>query len=316
MVGNPLFFGRKYRLTLAIPGQEEKVFEVEEGRPAMDIKFDVTYARGQTAREGTVSILGLGHETIHNFISQAAITRGEAMQRQIRVKLEAGYFSAAGMIEILDGFAWYATVTSPPQMWLNIKVAEYNVLGGRKVNFGDMQDLTMAGILTHVTDRFTEAEGVKFCWEDKTEDYVVKNSKETQKSSLVSKGALSLSETIQVLNQDLSDKVQCTLRSSRIDGTRILEVLDKDKKKSLKEPSVNVDKDNGLLSVTGIDVVNGCVTTFLDGRHGDELSRLKLTSELNQQANGTYYIIKKQYIGHFMGQEWYTRYFCSAREND
>jgi hypothetical protein len=318
MAGVPIYFGRRYRLSLHIPGQEPKVFEVQAGLPAMDIKFDVTYARGQTAREGTISILGLGYKTIHEFIALAGETRGYAMSRLIRVKLEAGYFTAAGMVEILNGFAWYATVTSPPQMWLNINVSEYNPLGARKVSLGITEPMTMRNILEKVASRFTEVENdggesVAFAVVDKTQDLIVDNSQDLI-GPIDFGGDVSLAEAIQILNQNLSDEVMVILRSRNIDKTRVIECLDKNKRKAARG-EVRVDKDNGLLTVTGIDVVNGCVTTFLDGRWEDELSHLILQSELNKQANGRYYIIKKQYVGHFMGQEWYVRYSCSAREN-
>ena len=129
MAGSSKYFGRKYRLVLDLPDDKKYTFETKPGLPAMDIKFDVTYARGQTAREGTVSILGLGRKLINKFISLSGETRGLAMSKLVRVKLEAGYFSDTGMVEIFDGFAWYASVTAPPQMWLNIKVSEYNPLG-------------------------------------------------------------------------------------------------------------------------------------------------------------------------------------------
>lgn len=318
MAGTPIYFGRRYRLSLHIPGQNPKVFEVQAGLPAMDIKFDVTYARGQTAREGTISILGLGYKTIHEFIALAGETRGYAMSRLIRVKLEAGYFSAAGMVEILNGFAWYATVTSPPQMWLNIKVSEYNPLGGKTATLGITEPLTMRNILDQVASKFTEVEnngGESIAFEvvDKTQDLIVDNS-QVLIGPIDFGDGVTLAEAIQILNQNLSDEVLVILRSRNIDNTRIIECLDKNKQKAARG-EVMVDKDNGLLTVTGIDAVNGCITTFLDGRYQDELSHLVLQSELNKQANGRYYIIKKQYVGHFMGQEWYVRYFCSARES-
>ena len=307
-MANALYFGRKYRLTIG-----EQTFEVEDGKPAMDIKFDVTYARGQTAREGTVSILGLGHKTIHEFISLAAMARGEALSQLVPVKLDAGYFSPAGMVQIFDGFAWYASITSPPQMWLNIKVSEYNPLGGKKVKVTPFTNLAMSSILTTICDLFSDEEGVEFDWEDNTEDHVITSDKELK--SIDFGDEASLSDVIAKLSSSLSDKVQFLLRSYKSDKTRIIECLDKAEDK-VQPGTVKINKDSGLLSVTGVDAVSGCITTFLDGRNDDQLCHLDLKSELNQQANGKYYIVKKQHVGHFMGQEWYTRYFCSAREDD
>lgn len=309
-MANALYFGRRYRLTIG-----NKTFEVEDGEPAMDIKFDVTYARGQTAREGTVSILGLGHKTIHEFISLAAQARGEALSQLIPVKLDAGYFSNAGMVQIFDGFAYYATVTSPPQMWLNIKVSEYNPLGGKKAVIPSNlnQPKPMSQILTSLCDIFSDSEGIDFDWEDNTEEQII--TSDTEPKTIEFSDKASLSDVISKLSSSLSDKVQFLLRSYKSDETRIIECLDKHDRMA-QEDVIKVDKDHGLLSVTGIDAVSGCITTFLDGRCSDQLCHLDLESEMNQQANGRYYIVKKQHVGHFMGQEWYTRYFCSAREDD
>lgn len=316
MASSAIYFGRKYRLTFEKKGEGKTVFEVENGKPAMDIKFEVTYAREQKAREGTISILGLGHKTIHKFIKLAAMGRGLALNEHLRVKLEAGYFTEAGMVEILNGFAFYATVTSPPQMWVNIKVSEYDPMSGLAIQMPGARDFTnklMPSMLEALCSVLTVHEGYKFSWEDKTQEQVIYKDKELKTIDFGDRSTLS--QIIVKLNTCMSDKVQFCLSSTKNDDTRIIEGHDISPDK-VTEGTVPVDGDNGLLSVTGIDAVGGCVTTFLDGRYPDELCHLVLKSKLNQQANGTYYIIKKQYVGHFMGQEWYTRYFCSAREKD
>lgn len=314
MAGEPIYFGRRYRLTIHPPGGDETVFETEAGEPAMDIKFDVTYAKGQTAREGTVSILGLGFKTIHAFLTLAGETRGMAMSKLVRVKLEAGYFSQAGMVEVLNGFAWYATVTSPPQMWLTLRVSEYNPLGGRAITIPSHNEPKNLSILCNsIATQFSDeetAEGLPIVFVDKTEHHVFGNE---QSKRMIFPEKVTLKDTIEILNRDASDKVVFTMRTNGTNGERVIEAHDKSPEKAVDVEDVIVDKDNGLLSVTGIDAVNGCITTFIDGRYPDELTHLQLTSELNQIANGRYYIVKKQYVGHFMGQEWYTRYFCSAR---
>lgn len=308
------FFGRVYRLSIKPANGKVMTFEVENGKPAMDIKFDVTYARGQTAREGTVSILGLSHKTIHEFISLSAMCRGKALSELVHLRLDAGYFSGGGqLVNILDGFIWYATVTSPPQMWLNLKVSEFNPQGGKMIDMPrENTKIPMRRILTNITDSLSAGEGVEFDWEDKTEDQII--SKDDELKSIDFGDKNTLSGVISKLNSSLSDKVKFILRTSNSDDTRIIEVHDNNDEKCAKG-IVKVDKDNGLLSVTGIDAVNGCITTFLQGGNDDELCHLELDSLLNQEANGRYYIFKKQYVGHFMGQEWYTRYFCSARED-
>ena len=321
MAGGSKYWGRYYKLTIRPPGGDTEVFETKQGYPAMDIKFDVTYARGQLAREGTVSILGLGYEKIHRFLSLAAMARGRAMAELATLSLEVGYFSSTGTVEVLNGFVWYGSVTSPPNMWLTLKVAEYNPLGGKTAQIVCDKETPLAEFLDYVCDQFNEAEdgedspgGINFSWADMTEDYVV-SSGEIMVTCQFNE-TISLNDCIRRLSKELSDKVQFTLRThigESADGTRIIEVLDIPANKVM-DGTVQVDSDHGLLSVSGIDCVSGCVTTFIDGRGADELCHLVLRSELNPQADGRYYIYKKQYVGHYLGQEWYTKYYCSGKE--
>lgn len=307
------FFGRKYILTLDLPDVGEYIFETIPGEPAMDIKFDVSYARGQTAREGTVSILGLGVDLINKFIALSAELRGKAMAERIRVKLEAGYFTSAGTVEIFDGFAWYASVTAPPQRWLTINVSEYDPSSGKSFTVGEIKNTNLKVLIEEILKKVSDAEGCEYELLDKTEEQIL--SKETAKE-ITFKDKVNLGEVIQRLNREVSDKVQFILRTSgQSDGVRSVEALDKSTEKVVDE-DVEIDGNNGLLSVTGISAIQGCITTFIDGTIPDELCRLHLTSELNPQASGTYLILRKQYVGHFMGNEWYVRYFCSDKRKD
>ena len=61
--------------------------------------------------------------------------------------------------------------------------------------------------------------------------------------------------------------------------------------------------------------MNGDITTFLSNTDPN-LTFMTLTSQLNPQANGKYQIVKKQYVGHYAGQEWYVKYHCTARSKD
>lgn len=311
------YFGRAYRITFT-KGIGEKIatFQVEDGKPAMDIKFDVTYALGQTARFGTVSILGLSHEHISNFIKLATMERGAALSEHMRVKLEVGYFSNGGKtVEVLNGFVYYATVTSPPQMWLNMNISEYDPNGSKEIVIPKVaSNITIGRYLQELSDAISDkedGEGIDCTWEDKTEDQVVEGDDEIMTIEFNEKEKLS--GIIDKLNKCYA-KAQFLLRCRAEEDIYVIEAHDKDASKATRG-SVRVDSENGLLSVTGLDPVGGCITTFIDGNARDELCRLTLTSKLNPQANGTYLIIKKQYVGHFMGQEWYTRYFCSARED-
>ena len=317
MATDSRYFGRVYSLTLSEPGGgETKVFEAKEGTTPLDIKFDINYARGQTAREGTVSILGLSYPTISKFISLAAKARGAAMKELARVRLEVGYMSGAGTIEVIDGFVWYATVTAPPQMWLNLKVCEYNPLGAPTTTFPDISVTTVKKTMDTILEKFHEVEGVEFKLIDKTEDQLVEKENKAGTNIEINFGAkekVSLSDVINKFN--MASSTMCfTLRKNRKSNVR--EVEAHDKKDKATSGNIYVDKDHGLLSVTGIDAVNGCITTFIDGQFADELSHMVLTSQLNPHANGRYYITRKQYVGHYQGPEWYVRYYCSAREGD
>lgn len=315
MAGTPKYFGRYYKLTLDPPEGNSLVFETKEGEPAMDIKFDVTYARGQTAREGTISILGLSMDTMHTFLELAGMTRGKAMSELVHIRLDAGYFTKAGHVNILDGFAWHATITSPPTMWLEIKVSEYNPMGGRGVKIKQIGPAAIPNAVQSFIDNFNgnKGEGVRFVVADNTEDGIFDRS--TKKITLPG-GTYTLGDAIRLLNQKADDRIQFILKTSDDDeGVRTILAVDKDDKKAA-HGEIYVDGENGLLSVTGIDAINGCITTFIDGSWNDSMSHLNLKSSLNPQANGRYYIVKKQFVGHYMGQEWYARYFCSARQGD
>ena len=305
------YWWRYYKLTIIPPSGNKMTFETGNGKASMDIKFDVTYARGQVAREGTVSILGLGYDTIHDILELAALPRGGAMSKMSKLTLEAGYYSVAGAVEVLNGFIWYGTVTSPPEMWLNLKVSEVNLLSGKAIPITQDKEVPIAEFLYEVCTQFSEAEKVEFAYYDNTAGQTFEDSDEMVKFD--SHGAITLHDLIQKLNKQLSHNYQFTLRTFASDETRIIEVFDKENY-LVTDGDVVVDKDHGLLSVTGIDCISGCVTTFIDGRMDDELCHLQLTSELNPHANGRYYIMRKQYVGHYLGPEWYVRYYCSAKE--
>lgn len=322
MANGERYFGRYYRLTIRPPGGSARTFETKEGEPALDIKFDVTYARGQVAREGTVSILGLTLDTIHDFLSLAAMARGRAMSEIAQLTLEAGYFSSAGTVEILNGYIWYGSVTAPPEMWLTLKVSEYNPLGGKPAQITCTKETPLGDFLQHVCDMYNDVEngegggGLHFTWEDMTEDYLVESGEITVTCQFQEE--MTLQDCIRKLSKELSEDVQFTLRtyaSESADGVRVIEVLDK-KAECVTDGTVEINKNSGLLSVSGIDCVSGCITTFIDSKGNDSLCHLSLTSELNPQANGRYYIYKKHYIGHYLGPEWYVQYYCSGKEGE
>lgn len=313
MAGESLYFGRAYRLTLEGKEFGSKIFETQGGLPALDIKFDVEYARGCTSREGTVSVLGLSYQTISSILALSAIDRARAYSEMIHIKLEAGYQTGAGLLDILDGYVYKATVTAPPEMWIKMKVAEYNPYCGNTIQFdSDPELMPIRPYLDTILQKYSKIEGVQFKVVDKTRDKLL-DSKVKRGISL--KGnSYTLRGIIAKLSEELSPEVMFIMRTYAASGNeRIIEVHAKSDKEGSTGPDIHIDKDNGLLSVTGIDAVQGTITAFLDGRCDDQLSHMVLKSQLNPEANGKYLIVRKQYVGHYRGKEWYVRYSCKDR---
>lgn len=296
------YFGRYYYLRLSNGDGTLAEYYTESGKPALDIKFNVSFCRNQHCRMGTVSILGLKWETMHTFLELSAQPKGVALSKMLRVELQAGYFTTAGVTEIITGFAHYAKISSPPNMWLDLQVAEYNPAGGKTYS-GSITANTLAAVAAHVIDVFSKAEGVDFDFSDNTQDKLCSESKQW---TFNYEGTMK--EVIESMSKNLNTKVQFILKGA------VLEAYDKATEKAANG-NIDVDKDHGLLSVTGIDAVNGDVTTFLSNTDPN-LTFMTLTSQLNPQANGKYQIVKKQYVGHYAGQEWYVKYHCTARSKD
>ena len=301
------YFGRYYRLRLSQGEGDGKTlaeYVTNPGKPALDIKFDVTFCRDQHCRMGRVSILGLKLETMHSYLQLSAMSKGKALAERLRVELEAGYFTSVGATEIICGYAHYATITSPPQMWLNLEVAEYSIGSGATIKYDRSGVEGLSTLARSILGRVSKVEGVKFRFQDCTQNQICENDKKTY--SFHCEGTLQ--EVIEQMSKGLDDRVKFILKGA------VLQAYDVPTEKACKG-NIDVDKDNGLLSVTGIDAVNGDVTTFLANKDPN-LTFLTLTSEFNPQANGKYQIIKKQFIGHYAGPEWYVRYHCTARSKD
>lgn len=310
MASESRYFGRRYKLHFDVKGTSLDLDSTTTPTPC-DIKFDVSYASGVIARSGTLGVLGLKEENIEVFLSLAAMTRGDAMKEMVHCRLDAGYSSDAGMINIFDGFVWYASVTAPPQKWVNLRVCEYNPMGGMKFKIKPLKPMPLDVLCESLCQIFTEAEGYEFKCVDETEHGILKNIKSIQ---LTFDSEETVEGVVRKLNEQASDEIRFLICTEGDSNPRILKAIDREPEKVTKN-IVDVSGKTGLLSVTGIDAINGCVTTFID-KNSDRkgLCYLKLTSELNSQANGLYYITRKQHIGHYQGQEWYTRYTCTAKK--
>lgn len=297
--GQVKFFGRRYYLEL-----DGQPFFSQNGLPAMDIKFDVTYAIGQPCRFGTVSILGLSHKTMSKFMALAAMPTGKALSQMMSVKLYAGYASDTDLTEIINGYAYYASITAPPEMWLTLKVSEVNTTGGACIDVAAKKAPTIRAYIVSSLLKFSKAEGVEFKFADWTPNRQC--SKPISKQFGLMK-KINLKTFIAKLNEMTDWNMKFILRGN------LLEAYSTNRKKTV-DAVIPVDANNGLLSVSGIDAVSGDITTFLSYQD-PRLCYLKLKSKLNPQANGKYIIVRKQHTGHFNGNEWYTKYNCSARTN-
>lgn len=307
------FWGRYYKLTLECK-QWKKVFEVKDGAPALDIKFDVRYARGQTAREGTVSILGLSYKTISELLTLSVMTRYEALGKMVHLTLEAGYLYSQSLVQIMDGYVWYATVSSPPNMWVQMKVNEYNPYGSSIVKFDkDPEPMPPRPYIENILRKFSEKEEVDFQIDDRTDGKQFDSDQAPLKFSWKG-GEFRLCDAIKELSSQMKDKYILIMRTyAAQSNVRIVEVHPKANEPGVGQ-TIKIDDENGLLSVTGLDVQGGTVTTFINGDYDTQLSQLKLESDLNPQGNGTYLITQLQHTGHYMGKEWYTRFTCNARK--
>lgn len=296
------FFQRKYILNI-----NGKTFQTyREQGDALDIKFDVTFARGAGGafRQGKVAILGLSDQTISEYLELAALGRGAATARKLRVDLFAGYENGGKkLIRIITGNAYNATITPPPEKWLTLDVFEVDPSGGETYPFTKLNQGTpykIGDLASELIGNFTAPNGKKYQFSDRTK----KKVGEQKVASFGSGAQYSLSNAIIAINQLSKDWVVIVNENQLI-------AIDASENEAPDEQTV-VSADTGLLSVTGIDAKNATITTFLN-EEDPLLSKLVLKSELNKQANGNYLILKKQFKGHYHGNEWYTTYFCSGR---
>lgn len=307
------YFGRYYHLTIGNPSSPILDVKTEAGKPAMDIKFDVTYARGQVVREGTISVLGLSMKTMQQILKLSAMARGDALSKAVRVKIDAGYSSAAGWINLLDGYVWTSTITSPPTMWLQMQVSEYHIAGGKSYAGADeVKGQSITKLCKSIAEIYSELEyGNKrqIVFRDKTTD----NLCDKEKTCSVKLFGKNLRDALVEMSKSLSDKVVFTLLrdSSEGEGVGVICAYDKDPQKAAKG-TILVDEDHGLLSVSGVSVTDATVTQFLTKNQND-LTYLQLVSKLNPQGNDKYIIMQIKHFGHFEGNEWYTQYTCTGR---
>lgn len=291
---NEKFFGRTYKLTLTMPGGGSKVFIADSKNIGMDIKFSVSFAPSNGCREGEVSILGLSRKSMEDYIATASLTRGDAQKKMLKVKLEAGY-EKTGNVPIIDGYAYYATVSTPPEMWLSMNVSEQNPVCGERYAYPCKEPTPLEEVVKGVLGNFKI--GFEF--------------KGTEKSILKNKVTFP---------GDLMDLRGCMDRLKEMAAWELLQAgqtvygYDLGKKQKQKTEDFVADKAHGLLGVSGVSNVGVTVTTFLYDNNPFNIGHLVLNSEVYKGANGRYIITGKRYHGHFRGQEWYNTLTCTGKE--
>lgn len=326
------YFGRYYHLVIEQDGKDGKKellnAETLPGKPALDIKFSTSYPRGAglNARQGEISVLGLSFEKMTNITRLAALDKGRALSERIRVKLDAGYFSSAGRSSIFDGIIWNASLTSPPEMWLTMQVSEINPFGPKLLEEEDIKKgkrsplkeryESIVALMNDIALYYGEKEGIDLRFQDMRKDKSIGNGLKGFHTP-TELNSCTLKEALTFLSGNLASNWMFLLTRAS-DGTsgkmaRVIEGYAKDDNTQYDSRNIIVDADHGLLSVSGISVLGGEVTTFLN-KSSDAISHLKLTSKLNPHANGRYFILNTTHKGHYEGNEWYTTYNCTARE--
>ena len=304
MASDQRFYGRYYNLKIGT--DDSDTFSSDETASPLDIKFKVNTAKVQKFREGEISILGLSHKRISKFLKLAALGRGRALKEMMPVSLMAGYGYKESLIQIINGYAHYGSVTPPPNMWLTLKVAEYSPFGGAEIEIPAVSasaTKSVSEVVNEIIGKINAANGTNF---PDLMDYTQGGICSKIKCKEIEAKRVTINGAIDFINSNLANDVTFTIDNGKFVA------YDKGDKVAAG-PAQVIDKNHGLLSVSGVDAVNGCITTFLQDSSPNVMTKIQLKSELNPQANGEYVLLRKEYEGHYAGPEWYTRFYCSAR---
>lgn len=305
---------RKYILT--IDGKTFETPDPDEKDPekqyALDIRFDISFPSeaGGACRSGTIAILGLSEKMRNRFLELSTLSGDAAFAKQLSVDLAAGYDDGR-FVRVFSGYAYGATTSAPPDMWLNLQVQEFNASGGKVVKFTKLAKkgvkYKIGKLAEELIGNFEDSNGNKIGFVDLTTGK--KNVGSQTIASFGSGNGYNIKSAVIAIN-DMSKDWTVVLR-----GNSLYAYPNEISFESGKDSSADLTVVDNPLSVTGINVKNATITVFLSEgclHHG----RLKLVSKLNPQANGTYRVTNKRFIGHYQGNEWYTQYTCTDRIKD
>lgn len=288
-MSSSFFYKRTYSLTITdeLSGWSRTYTE-------LDIKFQIKRAITQTAFQSTISILGLSVEDINRLTVTATSMFSDAMRMRKKVELSAGYNGDNTLI--YRGYIVSATVTSPPEMWLTMTAVNYYDVGDE---LGDHY-IVKGTKLVDVIDYFANVMDM------------VPNTSKFSKGDLKINGFSTTggkSNIIRDLNalyngwvvyEDLGNLIATDLKYNKMDDQ--------------EEEAVELDRNNGLLAISNVTFYGVQVTTFLQDIPLFA-SRFRLTSELMPSANGIYRIKEREFIGHYRGNEWFSKFTGVIKES-
>lgn len=252
----------------------------------LDFKFNIQKF-GHIYVEFDVSVLGLSLDSIKDL---TVLGPQQAMEKRREIRVFAGY-EDGGEVEIARGSIWYARPTNPPEMWMNFKCRKY-------LDF----DSTIQGV--------SRIEKDKTRWDAFNAMADILDLTPLWEAQRVDKqeklGA--------AVNFNGQNKLHIADQFAKRFGLIIYEddgcLIAQDKDIAENGGGGNthtLDMDHGLLSIGNIDLFGGDITARLNDSY-KLFDWIQLDSIIIPDANARYLVTAKNLIGHFRGNEWFTRY--------
>lgn len=277
------FFKREYKLVIE-DGQSGETYILTN----LDIKFKAQKYVACVKFEAQIDILGLSKDVVNSLVATSLYDPHSVVTKlRKHIVLKAGY--AGSLVDVFDGYVVHASVDSPPNMWVHLTVNNFIEDVHDVYDISCSKDMTINAVFDYVAQRFG--------WTPRNE---------TTTSVMFHAGAFNVLGT----KSKVMKQLQLMMPQWRIFyDNGLLYAVDKDSMDDKKKQYQKINRESGLLSVSGIDLVGGNFTTWL--ANDVPLSRwIDVESELYKPASGLYRVISKQFVGHFRGREWYTTYEC------
>lgn len=280
------FFKRTYELTITDEASGwSKTFT------DLDIRFNIKRYKTQTAFKAEIGVLGLSHEDINRISVTATSMWYEALRMRKTITLSAGYDGNNSLI--FKGFIVNAVPTSPPEMWLNMTAVNYTDIGGPVYQITMAKGSTLADIANYVAYRL---------------DMPINADMFTQ-GNVRTNGMTVIGGKTEVLSA-----LKKVYRNWNVyEDLGILVVTDQPLDAS-KGGNVEFSLKSGLLSLSNVTFYGVDVTTFLQDVPMFTNS-FSVKSEMIPSANGTYKLIGKEFVGHYRGREWFSKFIGKLKES-